>query len=55
MTLRLFEHLLQKPCQHILQNLVLRCLEERNYMENKQPEEREEREHMENGQLHDAV
>uniref|UniRef100_A0A8C2EBE6 Family with sequence similarity 160 member B1 n=1 Tax=Cyprinus carpio TaxID=7962 RepID=A0A8C2EBE6_CYPCA len=55
MTLRLFEHLLQKPCQHILQNLVLRCLEERNYMENKQPEEREEREHMENGQPHDAV
>ncbi|XP_059373016.1 FHF complex subunit HOOK interacting protein 2A-like isoform X1 [Carassius carassius] len=52
MTLRLFEHLLQKPCQHILQNLVLRCLEERNYMENKQPEERE---NMENGQPHDAV
>uniref|UniRef100_A0A8C2JFM6 Family with sequence similarity 160 member B1 n=1 Tax=Cyprinus carpio TaxID=7962 RepID=A0A8C2JFM6_CYPCA len=48
MTLRLFEHLLQKPCQHILQNLVLRCLEERNYIENKQQEEREEREHMEN-------
>uniref|UniRef100_A0A673JA97 Protein FAM160B1-like n=1 Tax=Sinocyclocheilus rhinocerous TaxID=307959 RepID=A0A673JA97_9TELE len=55
MTLRLFEHLLQKPCQLILRNLVLRCLEERNYMENKQPEEREEREHMENGQPHDAV
>uniref|UniRef100_A0A8C2JDB2 Family with sequence similarity 160 member B1 n=1 Tax=Cyprinus carpio TaxID=7962 RepID=A0A8C2JDB2_CYPCA len=55
MTLRLFEHLLQKPCQHILQNLVLRCLEERNYIENKQQEEREEREHMENGQPHDAV
>lgn len=55
MTLRLFEHLLQKPCQHILHNLVLRCLEERNYIENKQPEEREEREHMENGQPHDAV
>ncbi|XP_051504372.1 protein FAM160B1 [Myxocyprinus asiaticus] len=55
MTLRLFEHLLQKPCQHILQNLVLRCLEERNYTENKQPEEREEREHMENGQPHDTV
>nr|AAI34938.1 Zgc:162264 protein [Danio rerio] len=55
MTLRLFEHLLQKPCQHILQNLVLRCLEERNYSENKQQEEREEREHMENGQPHDAV
>uniref|UniRef100_A0A672LE49 Protein FAM160B1-like n=1 Tax=Sinocyclocheilus grahami TaxID=75366 RepID=A0A672LE49_SINGR len=55
MTLRLFEHLLQKPCQLILQNLVLRCLEERNYMENKQPEEREEREPMENGQPHDAV
>uniref|UniRef100_A0A8B9HQQ3 FHF complex subunit HOOK-interacting protein C-terminal domain-containing protein n=1 Tax=Astyanax mexicanus TaxID=7994 RepID=A0A8B9HQQ3_ASTMX len=55
MTLRLFEQLLQKPCQHVLQNLVLRSLDERNYMENKPQEEREEREHMENGQPHDAV
>ncbi|KAL7889345.1 hypothetical protein AOLI_G00016030 [Acnodon oligacanthus] len=55
MTLRLFEQLLQKPCQHILQNLVLRSLDERNYIENKVQEEREEREHMENGQPHDAV
>ncbi|XP_066535909.1 protein FAM160B1 [Hoplias malabaricus] len=58
MTLRLFEQLLQKPCQHILQNLVLRSLDERNYTENKaqeEREEREEREHMENGQPHDAV
>ncbi|XP_072533496.1 FHF complex subunit HOOK interacting protein 2A [Salminus brasiliensis] len=55
MTLRLFEQLLQKPCQHVLQNLVLRSLEERNYTENKAQEEREEREHMENGQPHDAV
>lgn len=55
MTLRLFEQLLQKPCQHVLQNLVLRSLDERNYTENKIQEEREEREHMENGQPHDAV
>ncbi|KAI4903461.1 hypothetical protein NFI96_012236 [Prochilodus magdalenae] len=55
MTLRLFEQLLQKPCQHVLQNLVLRSLGERNYIENKAQEEREEREHMENGQPHDAV
>lgn len=55
MTLRLFEQLLQKPCQHVLQNLVLRSLDERNYVENKPQEEREEREHMENGQPHDAV
>uniref|UniRef100_A0A4W4GSX9 FHF complex subunit HOOK-interacting protein C-terminal domain-containing protein n=1 Tax=Electrophorus electricus TaxID=8005 RepID=A0A4W4GSX9_ELEEL len=32
-TLRLFEQLLQKPCQHVLQNLVLRNLEERSYTE----------------------
>ncbi|XP_062851017.1 protein FAM160B1 [Trichomycterus rosablanca] len=55
MTLRLFEQLLQKPCQHVLQNLVLRNLEERNYIEYKAQEEREEREHMENGQPHDSV
>uniref|UniRef100_A0AAY4ES61 FHF complex subunit HOOK-interacting protein C-terminal domain-containing protein n=1 Tax=Denticeps clupeoides TaxID=299321 RepID=A0AAY4ES61_9TELE len=52
MTLRLFEQLLQKPNQHILHNLVLRSLEERNYAENKPQEEREP---LENGQPHDAV
>lgn len=52
MTLRLFEQLLQKPNQHILHSLVLRNLEERNYLENKPQEEREP---LENGQLHDAV
>ncbi|XP_061914589.1 protein FAM160B1 [Entelurus aequoreus] len=52
MTLRLFEQLIQKPDQHILHNLVLRNLEERNYLENKPPEEREP---IENGQPHDAV
>lgn len=52
MTLRLFEHLIQKPNQHILHSLVLRGLEERNYMENKPQEEREP---LENGQAHDAV
>ncbi|KAM9477522.1 FHF complex subunit HOOK interacting protein 2A [Clarias gariepinus] len=55
MTLRLFEQLLQKPCQHVLHNLVLRSIDERNYIENKVQDEREEREHMENGQPHDAV
>lgn len=55
MTLRLFEQLLQKPCQHVLHNLVLRSIAERNYLENKAQEEREEREHMENGQPHDAM
>uniref|UniRef100_G3UMA0 FHF complex subunit HOOK interacting protein 2A n=1 Tax=Loxodonta africana TaxID=9785 RepID=G3UMA0_LOXAF len=35
MTLRMFEHLLQKPNEHILYNLVLRNLEERNYTEYK--------------------
>ncbi|XP_047668570.1 protein FAM160B1 isoform X1 [Tachysurus fulvidraco] len=55
MTLRLFEQLLQKPCQHVLHNLVLRSIDERNYIENKTQEEREEREHMENGQPHDTV
>uniref|UniRef100_A0A4W4GP18 FHF complex subunit HOOK-interacting protein C-terminal domain-containing protein n=1 Tax=Electrophorus electricus TaxID=8005 RepID=A0A4W4GP18_ELEEL len=54
-TLRLFEQLLQKPCQHVLQNLVLRNLEERSYTECRQPDERDEREHMENGQPHDAI
>uniref|UniRef100_A0AAQ5ZWD6 FHF complex subunit HOOK-interacting protein C-terminal domain-containing protein n=1 Tax=Amphiprion ocellaris TaxID=80972 RepID=A0AAQ5ZWD6_AMPOC len=52
MTLRLFEQLIQKPNQHILHSLVLRSLEERNYMENKPQEEREP---LENGQPHDAV
>ncbi|XP_054655567.1 protein FAM160B1 [Dunckerocampus dactyliophorus] len=52
MTLRLFEQLIQKPEQHILHSLVLRNLEERNYLENKPPEEREP---IENGQPHDAV
>uniref|UniRef100_A0A673BQV9 FHF complex subunit HOOK-interacting protein C-terminal domain-containing protein n=1 Tax=Sphaeramia orbicularis TaxID=375764 RepID=A0A673BQV9_9TELE len=52
MTLRLFEQLIQKPNQHILHSLVLRSLEERNYLENKPQEEREP---MENGQPHDAV
>uniref|UniRef100_A0A3B4AES5 FHF complex subunit HOOK-interacting protein C-terminal domain-containing protein n=1 Tax=Periophthalmus magnuspinnatus TaxID=409849 RepID=A0A3B4AES5_9GOBI len=52
MTLRLFEQLIQKPNQHILHNLVLRGLEERNYLENKPQDEREP---LENGQPHDAV
>uniref|UniRef100_A0A665WUY3 Family with sequence similarity 160 member B1 n=1 Tax=Echeneis naucrates TaxID=173247 RepID=A0A665WUY3_ECHNA len=52
MTLRLFEQLIQKPNQHILHSLVLRNLEERNYLENKPQDERET---MENGQPHDAV
>ncbi|XP_030626832.1 FHF complex subunit HOOK interacting protein 2A [Chanos chanos] len=52
MTLRLFEQLLQKPCEHVLQNLVLRSLSERNYCENKPQDEREP---LENGQPHDAV
>uniref|UniRef100_A0A3Q3SH69 Family with sequence similarity 160 member B1 n=1 Tax=Mastacembelus armatus TaxID=205130 RepID=A0A3Q3SH69_9TELE len=52
MTLRLFEQLIQKPNQHILHSLVLRNLEERNYLENKPQEEREP---LENGQPHDAV
>ncbi|KAG5266446.1 hypothetical protein AALO_G00232190 [Alosa alosa] len=52
MTLRLFEQLLQKPSQHILLNLVLRSLEERNYAELKPQEEREP---LENGQPHDSV
>ncbi|MEQ2209533.1 hypothetical protein XENOCAPTIV_000498, partial [Xenoophorus captivus] len=52
MTLRLFEQLIQKPNQHILHSLVLRSLEERNFLENKPQEEREP---LENGQPHDAV
>ncbi|XP_068597117.1 FHF complex subunit HOOK interacting protein 2A [Brachionichthys hirsutus] len=52
MTLRLFEQLLQKPDRRILHGLVLRNLEERNYLENKPQEEREP---LENGQPHDAV
>ncbi|KAI5611635.1 protein FAM160B1 isoform 1 [Silurus asotus] len=55
MTLRLFEQLLQKPCQHVLHNLVLRNIDERNYLENKAQDEREDREHLENGQPHDAI
>lgn len=52
MTLRLFEQLLQKPCEHVVHNLVLRSLEERSYAENKGPEEREA---VENGTLPEAV
>ncbi|XP_034040221.1 protein FAM160B1 isoform X2 [Thalassophryne amazonica] len=52
MTLRLFEQLIQKPDPHILHSLVLRGLEERNYLENKPQEEREP---LENGQPHDAI
>lgn len=51
MTLRLFEHLIQKPNQHILHSLMLRSLEERNYLENK-PQEKEP---LENSQPHDTV
>ncbi|KAJ3610702.1 hypothetical protein NHX12_022794 [Muraenolepis orangiensis] len=50
MTLRLFEQLIQKPSQHILHSLLLRSLEERNYLENKPQEEP-----LENGLAHDAV
>ncbi|XP_048843812.1 protein FAM160B1 [Brienomyrus brachyistius] len=52
MTLRMFEHLLQKPCEHVVYSLVLRNLEERCYLENKPQEDREV---LENGQLPDAV
>ncbi|XP_061088434.1 protein FAM160B1 [Conger conger] len=52
MTLRLFEQLLQKPCEHVVHSLVLRSLEERSYAENKAPEEREA---VENGALPEAV
>uniref|UniRef100_A0A6I8R8P2 FHF complex subunit HOOK interacting protein 2A n=1 Tax=Xenopus tropicalis TaxID=8364 RepID=A0A6I8R8P2_XENTR len=54
MTLRLFEHLLQKPSEHILYNLVLRNLEERNYTEYKPPCP-EDRDIVENGQIAGAV
>nr|DBA14841.1 TPA: hypothetical protein GDO54_004119 [Pyxicephalus adspersus] len=54
MTLRLFEHLLQKPNEHILYNLVLRNLEERNYTEYKPPCA-EDKDIVENGQIAGAV
>uniref|UniRef100_A0A8C0G624 FHF complex subunit HOOK interacting protein 2A n=1 Tax=Chelonoidis abingdonii TaxID=106734 RepID=A0A8C0G624_CHEAB len=54
MTLRMFEHLLQKPNEHILYNLVLRNLEERNYTEYK-PSCQEDKDVVENGQIAGAV
>ncbi|XP_067393043.1 FHF complex subunit HOOK interacting protein 2A isoform X1 [Emydura macquarii macquarii] len=54
MTLRMFEHLLQKPNEHILYNLVLRNLEERNYTEYKPPCQ-EDKDVVENGQIAGAV
>ncbi|XP_054019207.1 FHF complex subunit HOOK interacting protein 2A isoform X1 [Dryobates pubescens] len=54
MTLRMFEHLLQKPHEHILYNLVLRNLEERNYMEYR-PLCQEDKDVVENGQIAGAV
>ncbi|XP_030106780.1 FHF complex subunit HOOK interacting protein 2A isoform X1 [Mus musculus] len=54
MTLRMFEHLLQKPNEHILYNLVLRNLEERNYTENK-PSCPEDKDVVENGLIAGAV
>ncbi|KAG8549139.1 hypothetical protein GDO81_022424 [Engystomops pustulosus] len=54
MTLRLFEHLLQKPNEHILYNLILRNLEERNYTEYKPPCP-EDKDIVENGQIPGAV
>ncbi|XP_053162902.1 FHF complex subunit HOOK interacting protein 2A isoform X2 [Hemicordylus capensis] len=54
MTLRMFEHLLQKPDEHILYNLVLRNLEERNYTEYKLPCQ-EDKDVVENGQIAGAV
>ncbi|XP_017584101.1 PREDICTED: protein FAM160B1 isoform X2 [Corvus brachyrhynchos] len=54
MTLRMFEHLLQKPNEHILYNLVLRNLEERNYMEYK-PLCQEDKDVVENGQIAGAI
>ncbi|XP_021486661.1 FHF complex subunit HOOK interacting protein 2A isoform X1 [Meriones unguiculatus] len=53
-TLRMFEHLLQKPSEHILYNLVLRNLEERNYTENK-PLCPEDKDVVENGLIAGAV
>ncbi|XP_005995379.1 protein FAM160B1 isoform X2 [Latimeria chalumnae] len=54
MTLRMFEHLLQKPNEHILHNLVLRNLAERNYTEFKPPCQ-EDKDVVENGQIAGAV
>uniref|UniRef100_A0ABI7WU51 Family with sequence similarity 160 member B1 n=1 Tax=Felis catus TaxID=9685 RepID=A0ABI7WU51_FELCA len=54
MTLRMFEHLLQKPNEHILYNLVLRNLEERNYTEYK-PVCPEDKDVVENGLIAGAV
>ncbi|XP_048361574.1 FHF complex subunit HOOK interacting protein 2A [Sphaerodactylus townsendi] len=54
MTLRMFEHLLQKSDEHILYNLVLRNLEERNYTEYKPPYQ-EDKDVVENGQIAGAV
>ncbi|XP_071419675.1 FHF complex subunit HOOK interacting protein 2A [Pithys albifrons albifrons] len=54
MTLRMFEHLLQKPNEHILYNLVLRNLEERNYIEYK-PLCPEDKDVVENGQIAGAI
>lgn len=54
MTLRMFEHLLQKPNEHILYNLVLRNLEERNYTEYK-PVCPEDKDMVENGLVAGAV
>ncbi|MBN3326519.1 F16B1 protein, partial [Atractosteus spatula] len=54
MTLRMFEHLLQKPNEHIISNLVLRNLEERNYAEYKPPCQ-EDKDVVENGQIPGAV
>ncbi|XP_041124468.1 protein FAM160B1-like isoform X1 [Polyodon spathula] len=54
MTLRMFEHLLQKPSEHIIYNLVLRNLEERNYTEYKPPCQ-EDKDVVENGQIAGAI
>ncbi|XP_041117249.1 protein FAM160B1-like isoform X1 [Polyodon spathula] len=54
MTLRMFEHLLQKPSEHIIYNLVLRNLEERNYNEYKPPCQ-EDKDVVENGQIAGAI
>ncbi|XP_030058523.1 FHF complex subunit HOOK interacting protein 2A [Microcaecilia unicolor] len=54
MTLRLFENLLQKPCEHVLSNLVLRNLEERSYTEYK-PMSQDDKDVVENGQIAGAV
>ncbi|XP_067909062.1 protein FAM160B1 isoform X1 [Heterodontus francisci] len=54
MTLRMFEHLLQKPNEHIIYSMVLRNLEQRNYVENK-PACPEDKDIVENGQIAGAV